>query len=117
MDFATLPRRVVNAAVVFVQRRMVCQYAQETEQSRDTIYRDARAVAQELEQAESLRNLQRRNEELAAEIARLQLAQAANPFTDPDKVAQYAAMAQAEGVSLPVARRLLIILQESARPR
>jgi len=117
MDFAILPRRVVNAAVVFVQKRLVCQYAQETEQRRDTIYRDACAVAQELEQAASLRDLQRRNEELAAEIARLQRAQTANPFTDPEKVAQYAAMAQAEGVSLPVARRLLTILQESGRHR
>lgn len=117
MDFATLPRRVVNAAVVFVQNRTVSRYAQETEQSRETIYRDARAVVQELEQAETLRDLQRRNEELAAENARLQQAQTANPFTDPDKVAQYAAMAQAEGVSLPVARRLLTILQESGRRR
>jgi hypothetical protein len=38
-----------------------------------------------------------------------------SPFTDPAKVDQYAAMAQAEGVSLPVAQRLLKILQANAR--
>lgn len=117
MDFATLPRRVMNAAVVVARQRTVSQYIRETEQCRETVYRDARSVVHELEQAGALRELQRRNEELAAEVARLQAQTVVNPFTDPDKVAQYAAMAQAEGVSLPVARRLLTILQASGRRR
>lgn len=113
------PRRLVNAAMVFVQQRGVSRYARETEQSRETIYRDYRRVSRELEQGQQLREeLERRNQELAAENARLQKLIEVNPFEDPDKVAQFAAMAQAEGVSLAVGRRLLTILQaKSARRR
>jgi hypothetical protein len=55
--------------------------------------------------------------ELEAENARLQKLAGVNPFEDPDKVAQFAATAQAEGVSLPVAQRLLTILQGRKRHR
>lgn len=111
------PRRLTNAATVFVKARIVSQHARETSQSRETIYRDARNVSRELEQGPQVRQeLQRRLEELEAEIVRLRKAAAVDPFRDPDKVAQFAAMAQAEGVSLPVARRLLTILQVR-RPR
>jgi hypothetical protein len=109
------PRRWVNAAAVLVQQRGVSARARQVEQSRETIYRDFRQVTGELEQGPLLREeLQQRNQALAAEIAQLQQqAQQAkpNPFEDPDKVAQFAALAQAEGVSLPVAQRLLAILQ------
>lgn len=106
------PRRWVNAATVFVQERIVSRHARETQQSRETIYRDSRRVSRELEEGQQLREeLERRNQELAAENARLRKLKEANPFEDPDKVAQFAAMAQAEGVSLSVAQRLLTILQ------
>jgi hypothetical protein len=105
------PRRWVNAATVFVQDRIVSRHARQTQQSRETIYRDARHVSRELEEGKQLRKeLQRLTQELEAENARLKLT-GANPFEDPDKVAQFVAMAQAEGVSIPVARRLLTILQ------
>src|SRR5947208_2384816 len=107
---ASIPRQLVNAAVVFVQQRSVSRHARETRQSRETIYRDARRVSRELEGGPRLREeLERRNQELETEIARLRKLAATNPFEDPDKVAQFAATAQAEGVSLPVARRLLTI--------
>ena len=113
---ASYSRRLVNAAVVFVQDRLVSRHARETQQSRETIYRDAHNVSRELEEGQQQREeSQRRIEELEAENARLRKQQATNPFQDPDKVAQFAAMAQAEGVSLPVARQLLTILQ--GRPR
>jgi len=115
---SSFPRRLVNAATVFVQERMVSQHARETGQSRETIYRDARVVSHELEEGQRLRKeLERRTQELEAENARLRKIAGTNPFEDPDKVAQFAAMAQAEGVSLPVAQRLLTILQQSGRRR
>ena len=118
MSFATLPLSWINAAVVFAQRRFVSQHARESGQNREAIYRDARIVKEQLEDGQA------REQQLRDEIQRLQeqnetLQQAAeyNPFTDPDKVDQYAVMAQAEGVSLPVAQRLLKILQASGRRR
>ena len=108
----SIPRRWVNAAMVFVQERIVSRHARDTQQSRETIYRDARHVSRELQDGQRLREeLERRNQELDAEVARLRKLSETSPFEDPDKVAQFAALAQAEGVSLAVARRLLTILQ------
>lgn len=105
-------RRLANAAVVVVKERLVSQHARQTGQSRETIYRDAHKVAGELEAGPQKRaELERRMRELEAEVARLRKQGETSVFEDPDKVAQFAAMAQAEGVSLPVARRLLTILQ------
>jgi uncharacterized protein YlxW (UPF0749 family) len=114
MSFRSLPQRWGNAAAVFVRLRLVSQYAEASGQNREAIYRDAHRVKQELEEGESLRcELQSKVEELNAENAQLRQQTEYNPFTDPDKVAQYAAQAQAEGVSLPVAQRLLKILQQT----
>jgi hypothetical protein len=114
----SFPRSWVNASVVFLQERAVSRHAQETQQSRETIYRDFRRVRRELADGERARQeLEQRNQELAAENARLQKLAVVNPFEDPDKVAQFAATAQAEGVSLPVAQRLLTILQGRKRRR
>lgn len=115
---ASFPRQLVNAATVFVQERTVSRRARETEQSRETIYRDARQVRSELAEGTRLRHeLKLRIQELEAEVARLRQQAEVNPCEDPDKVAQFAATAQAEGVSLPVAQRLLTILQALAHPR
>lgn len=118
MSFASLPQRWVNAAAVFVRLRLVSEYAERSGQNREAIYRDARRVKQELEEGELVRSeLQSQVEKLRAENAELRHRAEQNPFTDPDKVARYAAQAQAEGVSLPVARRLLKILQQTRPPR
>ena len=114
----SLPRRWVNAAVVLVRHRLVSGHARRTEQSRQTIYRHAADVCRQLEEGPRMQDeLQRRIAELEAENARLRKTAPTNPFEDPNKVAQFAAMAQAEGVSLPVARRLLTILQAKPRRR
>ena len=116
MSFGSLPQRWVNAAVVFVHQRLVSQYAEQSQQNREAIYRDARRVKQQLEESESLQTkLQNRVENLQTEIGQLKEQAEYNPFVDPDKVAQYAAQAQAEGVSLPVAQRLLKNLQRTGR--
>lgn len=118
MSFATLPLCWINAAVVFAQRRFVSQHARESGQNRETIYRDARLVKEQLEDGQAQEQQQREEiQRLREENETLQQAAAYSPFTDPAKVDQYAAMAQAEGVSLPVAQRLLKILQQNARPR
>jgi hypothetical protein len=114
MSFRSLPQRWVNAAAVFVRLRLVSQYAELSGQNREAIYRDAHRVKQQLEEGEALRSeLQSQVEKLTAENAKLRQRPERNPFTDPDKVARYAAQAQAEGVSLPVAQRLLKILQQT----
>ena len=113
MSFAALPQRWVNAAAVFVRLRLVSQHAELSGQSREAIYRDAHRVKQQLEEGEELRSdLQSQVKTLESENAELRRQAERNPFTDPDKVARYAAQAQAEGVSLPVAQRLLKILQQ-----
>ncbi len=117
MSFASLPQRWINAAIVFIHQRVVSQYAEESQQHREVIYRDAHTVKQLLEEGESQQlKLQSEVEKLQAENDQLRQKADYNPFVDPDKVAQYATQAQAEGVSLPVAQRLLKTLQET-RPR
>jgi hypothetical protein len=112
------PRRLVNAAMVLVQQRTVSRHARETQQSRESVYRDFRRVSQQLEEGQQLQEqLEQRNQQLVAENARLKQLAQTSPFHDPDKVAQFAALAQAEGVSLPVARRLLTILQANNKRR
>lgn len=118
MPYTSLPQRWINAAVVFLQQRRVSQYAEQSEQNREAIYRDARQVKQQLEDSESRQaQLQTQMQQLQAENARLRQQAQVSPFEDPDNVARYAAQAQAEGVSLPVAQRLLKILQASGPPR
>ena len=118
MSFASLPQRWVNAAAVFLRLRLVSQYAELSGQNREAIYRDAHRIKRQLEEGEGLRSeLQSQVEQLTAENAELRRRSERNPFTNPDKVAQYAAQAQAEGVSLPVAQRLLKILQQTRPPR
>ena len=112
MSFASLPQRWINAAIVFAHQRLVSQYAEQSQQNREAIYRDAHDVKQQLKAGESTQTkLHNEFEKLQAENAQLRRQAEYNPFEDPDKVAQYAAQAQAEGVSLPVAQRLLKILQ------
>jgi uncharacterized protein YlxW (UPF0749 family) len=117
MSFASLPQTWVNAAFVFIRQRLVSQYAEQSGQNREAIYRDARRIKLELEEGQSRENeLQAQIELLQAENAELRQQAQQGPFTDPDQVAKYAAQAQAEGVSLPVAQRLLKTLRRT-RPR
>lgn len=118
MSFATLPLNWINATVVFAQKRLVSQHARESGQNREAIYRDARMVKEQLEDGQAReQQLRDENQRLQDEVEALQQAAEYNPFTDPAKVDQYAAMAQAEGVSLPVAQRLLKILRANALRR
>jgi len=110
---STLPPqlRIANtAAVLDGPYGAVAQQAQRSGVCRQALYRDADRVLQAVDGAATQRHLQALHEEidrLRAEAAglRRQLQQAV--LVDADACAQYAGTAQAEGVNLPVARRLL----------
>ncbi len=110
---STLPPqlRIANtAAVLDGPYGAVTQHAKRSGVSRQALYRDAPKVLQAVDGSDA----QRRFQDLQDEIDRLraerttlrrQLQQAV--LVDADTLAQFASIAQAEGVSLPVTRRLL----------
>jgi hypothetical protein len=109
----TLPPqlRIANtAAVLDGPYGAVTRQAALANTSRQALYRDAPKVLQAVEGADyrqRLQHLQDENDRLRAdqELLRGRLLQAV--VLDADHLACFAATAQAEGVSLPVARRLL----------
>jgi hypothetical protein len=114
------PLRIANtAAVLDGPYGAVTRQAARSGTSRQTLYRDAPRVLQAVDGShlrQRLDNLQNDNDRLHAECDRLhrQLQQAV--VLDADRLACFAATAQAEGVSLPVARRLLLPLLQQRTP-
>jgi hypothetical protein len=100
-------------AVLCGRRGEVTRLAEEREQSRQSLYREAERVAQDLEGAKTQSRIAELEQQNAAQQARLleqeQRLERAVEITE-DKQAEFASTAQAEGVSLPVARRLLAVL-------
>jgi hypothetical protein len=120
---STLPPqlRIANTAAVFDgPYGAVTQQAQRAGVCRQALYRDAPKVLQAVDGSATQRQFQELQDEidrLRAEDATLrrQLQQAV--LIDPDTLAHFASGAQAEGVSLPVARRLLgPLLAQSLAP-
>ena len=116
----TIPQRISGAfAVLFGQYGDVTKMARDREQSRQSLYREA---AQTIDAVDGTAT-QARIAELERQLARLRgqvhdllqrLGQAVE--MTPEKQAELACVAQAEGVSLPVARRLLrVLLPPTAR--
>jgi hypothetical protein len=107
------PDRLASASAVFFGRHGdITHHAQQRGVSRQRLYREADSVLRDLQPppSEHLEGLRR---QLAFLQSRLHLLQAHRPFTvvlGADKQAEFAATAQAEGVSLPTARRLLAVL-------
>ena len=109
----TLPPqlRIANtAAVLEGPYGAVTQHAQHAGVSRQALYRDASKVLQAVDGSDASRRLQDQKDEIdrlyaERDTLRRQLQQAV--LVDADTWAQVASIAQAEGVSLPVARRLL----------
>jgi hypothetical protein len=112
--------RLASAAVVYHGRRGdVTRHAQYRAVSRQRLYREADSVLRDLDGTCHQQQITRLQEQLAHLRARLQAAQIQQPFTvplGPDRQAQFAATAQAEGVSLPVARRLLAVFLGAQTP-
>src|SRR4051794_6692359 len=111
----TIPQRIASAfAIFFGQYGDVSQMAQDREQSRQSLYREADEVVDALDGTatqsridELKRQLTEQQAENQALHERLRLA----VEITPDKQDEFATVAQAEGVSLSVARRLLRVVE------
>jgi hypothetical protein len=117
----TIPQRVASAFAVLCGRYGdVTAMAQDREQSRQSLYREAEQVANAVDGAaaraqidELQHRLARRQSEVRALRERLELA----VEITPDKQHEFATVAQAEGVSLSVARRLLRVVSRPGSTR
>ena len=110
----TIPQRIASAFAVFCGRYGdVTKMAQDREQSRQALYREAQQVADAVDGAATqarIDELQRQLAEQRAEIQDLQERLRHAVEITPDKQHEFATVAQAEGVSLSVARRLLRVV-------
>jgi hypothetical protein len=107
----TIPQRIASAfAVLCGQYGDVTKMAQDREQSRQSLYREAQQVAAALDGSAAqarIDELQRHLAEQRAEVHALRERLKHAVEITPDKQHEFATVAQAEGVSLSVARRLL----------
>jgi len=113
----TIPQRIATAfAVLCGQYGDVTQMAKDREQSRQSLYREAEQVANAVDGAAAqarIDELQRQLAERQAEVQTLQERLKHAVEITPDTQNEFAAVAQAEGVSLSVARRLLRVVKGS----
>jgi hypothetical protein len=111
----TIPQRIASAFAVLCGRYGdVTAMAQDREQSRQSLYREAEqvveAVGGDAAQAR-IDDLQRQLAEQRDELQALQGRLKRAVEMTPDKQHEFATVAQAEGVSLSVARRLLRVVE------
>jgi hypothetical protein len=115
-----LSPQVASAFFVFYGRHGdVTLYAEEREVSRQRVYREAAAVASAVAGTAA----RARQEALAGQVeaAQQRIAELEDHLRvavviDADRQAEFAALAQAEGVSLPITQRLLRVLLRAATP-
>ena len=111
----TIPQRIASAFTVFCGRYGdVTKMAQDREQSRQALYREAGQVAHAVDGTASQARIDELQQQLArrqAEIQALQERLKCAVEITPDTQHEFAAVAQAEGVSLGVARRLLQVVE------
>ena len=111
----TIPQRIASAFAVLCGRYGdVSQMAQEREQSRQSLYREADDVVDALDGTDTqsrIDELQRQLAERQAEVQALEKRLKHAVEITPDKQHEFATVAQAEGVSLSVARRLLRVVE------
>jgi hypothetical protein len=118
----TLPPslRIANAAAVLDgPYGAVTQQAARSGISRQALYRDTLRVVQAVDGSryrQQQQQLSQDNDRLRAERNHLQQQLQHAIVLDDDQLARFAATAQAEGVSLPVARRLLLPLLKQDTP-
>jgi len=110
----TIPQRIASAfTILFGRYGDVTKMSRDREQSRQSLYREADQVLDAVDGATAqaqITALQQRIAEQQAQIQALQdRLQHAVEIT-PDKQDEFASVAQAEGVSLSVARRLLRVV-------
>jgi hypothetical protein len=113
----TIPQRIASAfAVLCGQYGDVTRMALDREQSRQSLYREAEQVASAVDGAAAqarIDELQRQLAEQRSEVQALQERLKHTVEITPDKQHEFATVAQAEGVSLSVARRLLRVVAGS----
>jgi hypothetical protein len=110
----TIPQRIASAFTVFCgQYGDVTEMAKDRERSRQSLYREAELVANAVDGTTAkaqIEDLQRQLAERQAEVKALETRLKHAVEITPDKQHEFATVAQAEGVSLSVARRLLRVM-------
>ena len=113
----TIPQRIASAfAVLCGQYGDVTKMAQDRESSRQALYREAEQVASAVDGAGTQARIDDLQQQLTQRQAEIQVLQERLEHAveiTPDKQHEFAAVAQAEGVSLSVARRLLRVVAAS----
>ena len=111
---STIPQRIASAfAVLCGKYGDVTEMALDRDQSRRSLYREAQQVAEAVDGAAipaRIEGLQRQLAQRQAEINALEERLALGVEITADKRHELATVAQAEGVSLGVARRLLLVM-------
>jgi hypothetical protein len=117
----TIPQRIASAfAVLCGQYGDVTEMAKDRERSRQSLYREAQQVTEAVDGAAAraqVEELQRPLAERQAEVKALETRLRHAVEITPDKQHEFATVAQAEGVSLSVARRLLRVMTGPRRTR
>ena len=110
----TIPQRIAGAfAVLFGQYGDVTKMSRDREQSRQSLYREAAQVIDAVDGSAArarVAELEQQVTQLRGRVQDLQDRLERAVELTPEKQAEVACVAQAEGVSLPVARRLLQVL-------
>lgn len=113
----TIRHRIASAFAVFCgQYGDVTEMAKDREQSRQSLYREAKEVANAVDGAAAQARDDAQQQQivvLRAEVQALQERLKRSVEITPDKQHEFAAVAQAEGVGLSVARRLLRVVEGS----
>jgi septal ring factor EnvC (AmiA/AmiB activator) len=111
----TIPQRIASAfAVLCGQYGDVTRMAQRRDQSRQSLYREAEQVVDAVDGAAArIDDLERQLAEQQAEVQALRERLKHTVEITPDKQHEFATVAQAEGVSLSVARRLFRVMERS----
>jgi hypothetical protein len=113
----TIPQRVASAFAVLCGRYGdITQLAHERDQSRQSLYREAAQVAKAVDGAAARARIDELQRHLAEQQAAVQALQERLKHAveiTRDKQDEFATVAQAEGVSLSVARRLLQVVEGS----
>jgi hypothetical protein len=114
---STIPQRIASAFAVLCGRYGdVTQMANDREQSRQSLYREAEQVVDAVEGTAAQSRIDDLQRQLAQQHAQVQALQERLKHAveiTPEKQEEFATVAQAEGVSLSVARRLLRVVEGS----
>jgi hypothetical protein len=121
VSMPTIPQRIASAfAVLCGQYGDVTEMAKDRERSRQSLYREAQQVTEAVDGAVAraqVEELQRQLAERQAEVKALETRLRHAVEITPDKQHEFATVAQAEGVSLSVAWRLLRVMTGPRRTR